>query len=305
MSLSADETHFVTIGKGIHVFRPQSTTIVEPTHPTLVLIFGWMGARLPHLHKYTSVYREMYPNTTILLVQSEPSFFWSTECLQRKALAPVVGVLGAVGCIPPSPQNERKAPNPPIDRPRILVHVFSNGGCFQMVTLGKLLDSHQAKSITSTGSTSVVIFDSCPGSGSFKGSQQAFASVVRNPMARLLVKVVVTVLFCIQFVMKQVLRRQAYFQAMKTRLNNPDVLPWTSKATPRLYLYSEGDDLVEVNAVEDHMRSGRENGYAISAEKFGKESKHVSHVRTDPQRYWAAIRRLWKEALGLGEDSYD
>jgi hypothetical protein len=110
----------------------------------------------------------------------------------------------------------------------------------------------------------------------------------------------VTILLCIELVVKHILRRQAYFTTMKSSLNKANVLPWTGKSTPRLYIYSEGDELVEAGAVEQHMEEGRGKGLSVSAEKFGKESKHVCHARTDPERYWAAVGRLWKEALEMG-----
>lgn len=45
-----------------------------------------VGAKLPHLQKYTSTYREQYPNTTIILIRSEAAFFWSTERTQVRLL---------------------------------------------------------------------------------------------------------------------------------------------------------------------------------------------------------------------------
>lgn len=301
MALSTFETSFVTIGKGIYLFKPGNPGAVDSAHPTVILIFGWMGAKLHHLQKYTSVYRKQYSNTTIILVQSEPSFFWSIEFMQHKVLGPVVEILEAVGCIPPSQRCFRRKDlqhSTPLAQHRVLVHVFSNGGCFQLITLAKLLSKRQ---IEGASTTCGIIFDSCPGSGSFRGSQRAFSSVITNPIARFLVKIMVALLFCIQFFMKHVFRKQPYFQAMKSSLNDPNVLPWTSKRTPRLYIYSEGDELVEADVVEEHVKDAREIGLTVSVEKFGKESKHVSHVRADPQRYWTSVGQLWKEALELGE----
>jgi hypothetical protein len=88
---------------------------------------------------------------------------------------------------------------------------------------------------------------------------------------------------------------------MKSHLIKPGVLPWMRKGTPRLYIYSDGDDMVASSVVEAHIEEAKKRGLNIHAEKFGKESKHVAHARTDPQRYWAAVERIWKEALVLGE----
>jgi hypothetical protein len=42
--------------------------------------FTLVDAQLPHLHKYTQTYEEMYPKTTIILVRS-----FATQWLRRKS----------------------------------------------------------------------------------------------------------------------------------------------------------------------------------------------------------------------------
>ncbi|KXN82982.1 Transmembrane protein 53-B [Leucoagaricus sp. SymC.cos] len=304
MVLSDQEPRFVALGKGVYFFQAEDHSSVDPSHPTLIKIFGWMGAQLPHLHKYTSMYREKYPNTAIILVRAEPSFFWTPAYQREKAFSTVVDILEGLGCIAPANQTQNRIlpPSLPLEQHRILIHSFSNGGCFQLITLGKILSVRQPESSTNSPrcTASAIIFDSCPGNASYTATRRAFASVISHPVMRILMNLLVTCLFCIQLVLKHVFRKKPVIDVMRAKLNGPKVLPWLSRGTPRLYLYSEGDEMVAAEAVEKHMEDAKANGLNVSSEKFGRESKHVAHARTDPQRYWVAINRLWKEALDLG-----
>lgn len=109
-----------------------------------------VGAKLLHLHKYTAVYDERYPEATKILIQCEPSFFWSRESTrvgcalvhvfhvnniyysqQQANLAPAVEVLQTLGYISPRPREDLGTASIPLLGPRVLVHAFSNGeNCF-------------------------------------------------------------------------------------------------------------------------------------------------------------------------------
>ncbi|KAF9449759.1 hypothetical protein P691DRAFT_702658 [Macrolepiota fuliginosa MF-IS2] len=262
-----------------------------------------MGAKLLHLQKYTSSYQKRYPNTTIILVRSEAAFFWSTEHAQRKDLVPVVEILEATGSITSTRRKNQVPtlePSSLLPKHRVLVHAFSNGGCCQLATLSKILSESQIAS-SSTGTTGAIVLDSCPGTSSLSSAQRAFASAVSHPLMRILARILITLLYCFELIMRHVFRKRSIIQRMKHRLNDPQILPWTGKNTPRLYIYSEGDDLVAASAVEEHIADAREKGLNVQAEKYGKESRHVAHARTDPGRYWGAIGRIWEEALELEE----
>lgn len=111
-----------------------------------------MGAKLPHLLKYSNVYDELYPSATKIIIRSEASFFWKSEkrkvsgdcpdqyneltpeshIAQKADLAPVVEVLEALGCLEP-PKVTKPIDGQPLEPsvvksvPRTLVHAFSNG----------------------------------------------------------------------------------------------------------------------------------------------------------------------------------
>ncbi|XP_006458975.1 hypothetical protein AGABI2DRAFT_191067 [Agaricus bisporus var. bisporus H97] len=305
VSMTANDT-CVKVGEGIHLYRPTEPGPIKSSHPTVVLIFGWMAARFSHLQKYTSIYRERYPNTTLVLTQCEPSFFWSSQRAQHKALAPLVDVLEALGLIHPLQEASKPRKTPldsivPLPTHRILLHVFSNGGCCQLMILGSIISNRRAASLTTATHTpaSALILDSCPGDGGFSSAERAFTISVTNPLLRMLVKLGVIILFSLRLVMEHVFRQQSAIPFMRSQLNDPDMVPWLNKNSPRLYIYSEGDEMVPVHAVEQHMKDAVEKGFNVQPVKFGKESKHVAHARSDPSRYWGATEQMWKEAIGV------
>ncbi|KAJ6535201.1 hypothetical protein DFH09DRAFT_931848, partial [Mycena vulgaris] len=78
-------------------------------------------------------------------------------------------------------------------------------------------------------------------------------------------------------------------------LNNPKILPWMNGATPRLYIYSDADNLSLVNDVSAHIEMAKEIGLNIREERF-LGSPHVLHSRAYPQRYWDAVFSRWGDA---------
>ena len=65
--------------------------------------------------------------------------------------------------------------------------------------------------------------------------------------------------------------------------------------TPRLYLYSQADEMVPWTEVEEHAEEARKAGLDVRMERF-EGSPHVAHARTDPERYWGAVKKVWEDA---------
>ena len=82
---------------------------------------------------------------------------------------------------------------------------------------------------------------------------------------------------------------------MRTTLNKYLLLPWFSKHTPRLYLYSQADEMVPWTEVEEHAEEARKAGLDVRMERF-EGSPHVAHARSDPERYWGAVKKVWEDA---------
>ena len=82
---------------------------------------------------------------------------------------------------------------------------------------------------------------------------------------------------------------------MRTMLNKCLLLPWFSKHTPRLYLYSQAEEMVLWTEVEKHVEEVRKVGLDVRMKRF-EGSPHVVHARIDPERYWGAVKKVWEDA---------
>ncbi|KAF8151001.1 hypothetical protein B0H34DRAFT_801896 [Crassisporium funariophilum] len=307
------ENKLVSIGKGIYFSRPSKKVEISisgnldsdtVSAPTIILIFGWMGAQLPHLQKYSKSYDQIYPEAAKIVIRCEPSFFWSSKSSKRAHLAPVVEALEILGCLPPaaSPVTSRLIQEAgiesiiPYPTPRVLVHAFSNGGSWQLATLSEMLNSRNPSSKYGKTllSPSAVILDSCPGDGGLDGTLRAFTSVIRNPISRQIARVVVRLIYLYLAFIRVLLRRKNTIDGLKATLNSERLLPWFSKNTKRLYIYSPKDDMIPYHEVEGHARQAKECGLDVSLERF-EDSAHVAHAKAYPEQYWTAVKRLWED----------
>ncbi|KAG2017482.1 hypothetical protein CC2G_006993 [Coprinopsis cinerea AmutBmut pab1-1] len=186
MSTKKPTNSLVQVGKYVYVGKPQPTPeggLSPNEQPAIILMFGWMGAHLPHLLKYTQKYDEMYPAATKILVRSQPEFFWSSAKTNDDALLPVVQLLKEQGCLPPN--NGTK-------KPSVLVHAFSNGGSWQLTTLSALLYKlYPLLSSTTTSPPSLpptaLILDSTPGSKGLQSTLKAFTASLSSRPLKLLI----------------------------------------------------------------------------------------------------------------------
>ncbi|KAF8960066.1 hypothetical protein BDZ97DRAFT_1761030 [Flammula alnicola] len=303
-----DSGGLVAIGRGIYFSKPikktgldaerkDSSSTSSVSAPTLILIFTWMGAKLPHVLKYTKLYDELYPEAAKIVVRSEASFFWSTTRAKRAYLQPVVEALELLGCLPPAINPSKKTRDACIEpvvaypAPRVLVHAFSNGGAWQLTTLSSMLASRPTSAYytkvlspaTSPLPASVLILDSCPGNGGVDKTIRAFTSVVgRNPILRRLVVLFVRGLYWYMALHKRITSLLSFLsrspsrklqestsgiESMKTHLLAPHLLPWFSPSTTkRLYIYSTADDIIPAEEVEAHAERARKVGLDVRTE---------------------------------------
>ncbi|KJA25143.1 hypothetical protein HYPSUDRAFT_38107 [Hypholoma sublateritium FD-334 SS-4] len=321
----------VVVGKGEQEVAQGpgiSTEVVSP--PNIIILFPWLGAKLPHILKYVQSYRIFYPSATQIIVRSEPASFWNGDKAKRSYFAPVVEALEVLGCLPDT-QSSSLSPTllsavraAHIERiidtpsPKVLVHAFSNGGSWQLTTLSAILAESYPPSLFRPTSfqASIVVLDSCPGNGGVSRTVAAFSSAIRSPLLRALVGPAVrgafllmaarTRLTALFHILRTLLRRllqlqtpsvppappQTTIDALKTTLSSPRLLPWLTAATPRLYMYSPFDEMIPAEEVEAHAADAERQGLCVRMELF-PESSHVAHARMYPERYWAVITETW------------
>ncbi|KAI0314777.1 hypothetical protein OF83DRAFT_1133543 [Amylostereum chailletii] len=287
---------FTKLGSDVYILRAPS--FPPPEHaldPTLILIFGWMAAKLPHIQKYTQIYRTMYPYATQLLMCSQAAFFFQSKDTQRHILSPAVTALEACGYIvAKDAEDQASAFQSTMRGPRILIHTFSNGGAYVLSTFSGMLSKYRLPTVFPPAAMipSVLVIDSAPGDTSLRKSLHAFTVPLRNPFTRLIASVVLVIAYlflaCVGFITGAE-RPDTFFRRM---LHKPDLLPWTTRDTARLYVYSQADELVSWEAVQAHAAEAKGRGFRVQTEIF-KDSHHVAHMRADHDRYWGTIRRVW------------
>ncbi|KAF7302709.1 hypothetical protein HMN09_00905800 [Mycena chlorophos] len=276
-------TNFVPLGAFASIHKPSESSFASAnaTDPTLILVCGWMSAYPVHLQKYCSMYAQMYPGATIVLVPSHLSIFWTPYTALRARYAQLIDVLEAHG------YREGNA--------KILTHIFSNGGAFHLVALNRVLQLAQStpkKSIPR--SPSLLVIDSAPAAERFSRIHGAITAPIRNPLTRLAVSAFVSSVFALIWVQKHVLHTPSIVDKMMSAVRAVRALPWMDAKTPRLYIYSKADKVMPYTEIDAHALRTERDGIDVRSVCF-EGSDHVSHARMYPQEYWTAIRGLWKE----------
>lgn len=140
-----------------------------------------------------------------------------------------------------------------------------------------------------------VIFDSCPGVGTYANGIEALTAGIKNPWARW-VGVIFAVLLMFSL---QVYRFFTFspepFSVMRKRILNPGVLP---RSAPRTYIYSDADRLIDPQAVERNVQDAMELGFQVELEKF-EGTPHVNHIKgpANAARYVDCVRRTWERGM--------
>ena len=145
-----------------------------------------------------------------------------------------------------------------------------------------------------------IIFDSCPGEDGFSFFTRALLDPVKNRMLKFILIILIAPIYFTSVLLFTILIRQPGWVArIRQDLQRPDVLPWSTTATPRRYIYSAQDVMVSAHAVERHAAESRASGSTnVRLEKF-EGSPHVAHFRTDPQRYWTIVQDTWQESVAV------
>ena len=173
----------------------------------------------------------------------------------------------------------------------------------QLLTLSRVLAKRPSSPSSTAGLDPVaLILDSLPGSKTFSGAIAIFTQAVRNPVQRLLGFPIVLLglsLLALSYGNPPVL------MDVRQRLNSPELLPLSGSGAgaeqdgaltrvPRLYIASKADVMSPFDEVLSHIEASRRAGIDVRAEIF-ESSNHVSHAKEDPERYWTAVKRLWRD----------
>ncbi|CAI4219672.1 unnamed protein product [Parascedosporium putredinis] len=133
--------------------------------------------------------------------------------------------------------------------------------------------------------THVSAMDSCPGQFDWARSYKALSQPMpqwMRPLAHLVVFGFIVYYWFAEPV-------AADRGKMGKQMNAGDVI---DAGLRRVYLFSDGDEMVAAKDVESHGKEAEAKGLDVRLENFGG-SPHVAHMRTDGNRYWGAIKGVW------------
>ncbi|CAA7262219.1 unnamed protein product [Cyclocybe aegerita] len=301
-SEASAQTNVTRINSHVFVSEPPKAPIAREAAyahpPSLIILFGWMDAQTPHLIKYVVSLRSLYPSCRIVFVRSTSAFFFTPQNKMEKLLTPVAEIL----------EYEISLPS----FSGVLLHVISNGGGFNLVSLNKVLSKLAAKRPHASRASPpfapvALILDSTPGKDELKTAQTDLLSP--NPVLYSLTAPVLAVMFRVYTVVNTVLGNLPMLQELRASLNDPNILPVLTEGNvkhyahglPRLYIYSANDRNTLPHNVEAHISEATGKGFDTSVEKY-LDSPHVSHARFNPERYWRAVKDLWDRAVERSEE---
>ena len=260
---------FAKINDVVSIYRPpaiskstQSDIASQP--PRLIVICSWMGAASKHITKYTDGYRQVFPETTILLIQSTLyTFTFGYD------LTPAVELIGSFA------KDAGKGP--------IVLHAYSNGGANNATLLTKHL-----KENCSLLAFDKMILDSCPGRAELaSGTRAVTLSLPNQYFVRTVGWYLVYLTLLIYKLANEALHIEDAVSRIRRNLNNTELFP---QATPRLYLYSQGDAMVDFGDVHDHADEARQSGYKVVGELLFSKAPHCALLNENPERYWDAVK---------------
>lgn len=272
-----------------------------------------MYAQPRHIQKYTAGYHTLFPSTPILLILQDGSdLTWRTPSSQFTRLRPAVTYLDAF-------INRHRSETGLDTTPRVLMHIFSNGGAYQAIQLAEAFSTFSTITNPKVLPITGVIIDSAPGMLRFKQGLVALSMALpKFFLARILGKAVILLFLVLTSLMRMVTGTEDRISFLRRVLNTGDA-PFVrsvngGNGVRRCYIYSEGDKLVPKEHITRHVREARKvidgigedgeafepevglgqsrrKGTRVWEENFGA-SQHVAHMMKDPKRYWEVVREF-------------
>jgi hypothetical protein len=296
---------FVKIGPRISLYSP-----LDPKTGQLIIVCTWLGAARKHIVKYTTAYQELAPEARILLIESDVQIITSSYKKQREATKSAVSValdtLADCGYYEPLGESTRtgnlyhkhgsSSSSSTMNEtpPRILLHMFSNGGTNSATQFLIVLQERLGQPLPIIG----LLFDSCPAKGTYWKSHNAMTLSLRprGAASHILAAIVV---HCILIMLYSwiawgndnpatLMRRTLLDEEMLT-----DASPDEDEVKGRAcYLFSEADEQVNWMDIKDHAEEARRKGWAVKEVVF-ERSGHCAHFSKDGERYAEAMRDMW------------
>lgn len=220
--------------------------------------------------KFIEYYSQtLFPTSPIILILCSAEQFMTSHLKRQKFIEPAYTAFLSLNTQPGD----------------VLVHIFSNGGVSSFKTLVSLMPGKEF-------SPRVLVIDSAPGKGTLKVYVAAFTAEVKSPITKFFMSIFLVLAYIVMIIKDWIFRREDVLSVLRRWLTDDG--NGIGKSTKRVFLYSDMDELVQKESVEEHICELKERGYDVRSRNFG-DSRHVGHMRAYPEEYWREIMNVWKE----------
>ena len=206
------------------------------------------------------------------------------ECKHRTLPGPKDSANGGLDDENKNLQVPRSTPSSSHAQPKVLLHIFSNGGMNSATHLLHVLRSRVDGPLALRG----MVFDSCPGKGT--SYWQTFDAIVlafpKNVVWRFLGALAVhcVLIFLAVYVACGNENPATFWRRTLLEENRP--------ARGVCYLYSTEDRMIAWTDIEQHAEEARRKGWRVKEILFDG-SGHCAHLAKDRGRYTAAVNSVW------------
>ncbi|CAD6499656.1 BgTH12-03764 [Blumeria graminis f. sp. triticale] len=268
-----DLAKYQRLNRSIWYYVPEKQPSTPTGAPSVILLAGWMAATPRHISKYSAGYSALYPHARIIAITTTPWDMFPIDCISGGVgrVQPILDILYGLQ---------------PYEK--VLMHTMSNGGIMTSVYIARLFKEFTGRLLP----ISAIVLDSAPGKATWSASVKAFGVVIPNNFILIFLGyALIYFLFGIYCGIYKLFNMLDGVAEGRIEFNNPELF---DVQTPRLYIYSESDPIVDWNDVEEHAHEAEETGYQVMYEKF-TESGHAGHLMVDANRYWGTVRRMWEK----------
>lgn len=239
------------------------------------------------MSRYVSKYQELYPGATILLMRST-------------FLSCAFASVGARAVTPVPPLMRRVLE--PVDQtrtPKLLIHLFSNGGSSMLyyLYLEYAASASRLQQEDPILPPHVTIFDSAPsGFQYWRQVESIIPSIPGGLLARVAAAPFVHFLCLTMYIRYRILGMTAF--SARWAMAHNDKAKVLEAA--RSYIYSEEDRVILWQDVEEHAAEAEMRGFQVLRRDKFEGSLHVLHSKMDPKRYWEVVKQTWESGVQKG-----
>lgn len=264
--------------------------------PAVAILLGWLGARMKHLSKYEDVYLNRNCATICKIASVPHIVLWNQKALRCIVVDVINTASNIIRSLEKIYEFETRVP--------LIIHVFSNGGCFvleqMMLMLTEDVFEPQVKENLNLFRSRLVlgslIFDSSPAYLHTSSGLLAIQFSVPNFFLRVMTQtaffILVTVIHIIDLLACRLPRTKQYWDRMTYDTDH--------LGCEQIFVYSASDDLTDPNKLEELITTKVKRGLVpIKTKKF-ENSPHVLHLLFHKNEYLSLVNKVIDGAITRG-----